>query len=433
MSAFAAETNQSPYSIDLPTALRLAGAQNLDVALARERLAEARAQHESTRLQFFPWLSPGIIYRRHDGNTQSTEGDIVDVNKQSYAPGVTLAALWDLGEALYERLVAKQLAQAADHALEAQRQDATLSAAQAYFDLALAQASVGVAQEALNISSNYEAQVQHAVAAGIAFKGDLLRVQVQTERNRLALRQAAEQQRLAAARLAQTLHLDPIVELLARETDLAPISLVDPNATLAALVAQALGARPELKQGQALAAAARDARNGAVYGPWIPSVGVQVFGGGLGGGKHDDWGNFGDQQDYLLGLGWRIGPGGLFDKPRQRAAESRFNAAQLTLDKLRDEITRQVVDANTHHRSLADQLDYARQALATAQEGLRLAEARKEFAVGVVLETIQAQQDLTRTRLDYLQTVAALNVAQYATIKALGAPPSTSSPSSSPR
>lgn len=47
------ETNGA-HPIDLATALRLAGAQNLDVAIARERVKEARAQHEQARAQFFP-------------------------------------------------------------------------------------------------------------------------------------------------------------------------------------------------------------------------------------------------------------------------------------------------------------------------------------------------------------------------------------------
>src|SRR5580765_4174444 len=35
------------YLIDLPTVLRLANAQNLDIQMARERLEEAKANHES--------------------------------------------------------------------------------------------------------------------------------------------------------------------------------------------------------------------------------------------------------------------------------------------------------------------------------------------------------------------------------------------------
>jgi len=419
-AALAQETNRSPLPIDLPTALRLAGAQNLDVKIAQERLREAKANHQSAVAQFFPWVSPGITYRQHDDKIQDVQGNIIDVHKNSYAPGATVGVQLDLGDAMFKELASKQLAKAADHALEAQRQDTVLAAAQGYFELALAQGAVGVAGEAVRISSDYETQLGSAVEAGIAFKGDLLRARVQAERNRLALRQAKEQQRIAAARLAQVLHLDPAVELVPQESELVPLTLIETNTALDPLVSQTLASRPELKQSQSLTAAARDAKNGAAYGPLIPSLGAQGFWGGLGGGRDGISDTFGGQQDYLVGASWRIGPGGLFDFGRVRSTEARLKIAELSSAKLWDDITRQVVEAFTRWQSLADQLETGKRALAAAEEGLHLAQQRKEFAVGVVLETIQAEQDLTRARLDYLKAVAEFNKAQYALSKATG-------------
>lgn len=421
------EIRTNVYLIDLPTALQLAGAQNLDVQIARERLAEAKANNESALLQFFPWVSAGVAYRRHDGRVQSTEGDILDASKQAYAPGGALVSQLDLGDAIYKKLATKQLEHAADHAFEAQRQDSITFAARDYFDLLFAQAAVGVAREAVRISTNYEAQVKSAVEAGIAFKGDFLRVSVQAERNQLALRQATEQQRVAAARLAQTLHLDPSLDLVARDTDLAPLTLIETATALNSLVQQALVARPELKQSQAFVKAARANKNGTVYGPLIPSIGASAFGGGLGGGRDGDTGNFGDQQDYFIGLGWRIGPGGLFDFSRQKAAKARLNSARLFVDKAHDEITRQVVEAFTRLQSQSEQISTARRGLTAAEQGLRLSQQRQEFGVGIVLENILAEQDLTRARTDYLKAIAEFNKAQYGLSKAVGTLPSAPS------
>jgi outer membrane protein TolC len=418
-SSTAANTNKI-YAIDLPTALRLADAQNLDIQIARERLKEAKANQEGATEQFFPWVSPGAAYRRHEGRIQATEGTILDVEKQAYAVGGTLTAQMDLGDAIYRTLAAKQLVHAADHALASQRQDSTLAAAQGYYDLAKARALAEVVKEAQSISQDYQQQLHAAVGAGIAFKGDELRVQVQTERYLLALRQALEQQRVAAARLAQTLHLDSSVELVPQDADLVPLTLIEPNTALDSLVQQALRARPELKQNQALVAAARDARNGAVYGPLIPSLGAQTFVGGLGGGKNGSTGNFGDSEDYLVGLGWRIGPGGLFDAGRVNASKARLEAARLSGEKVRDDVTRQVVESHARAQSLFDQIAAAKQNLATAGETLRLTRERKQFGVGVVLEDIQAQQELTRARSDYLNAIAEFNKAQYELTKAVG-------------
>src|SRR5437867_12551005 len=114
-----AETN-TVAQIDLPSALRLAGAQNLDVRIAREKLAEAKANYESTVWQFFPWISPGISYRRHDDLIQTVEGNIIDVHKDSYAVGPSLIGQLDLGDAIYRRLAARQVVKANDYLLESQ-------------------------------------------------------------------------------------------------------------------------------------------------------------------------------------------------------------------------------------------------------------------------------------------------------------------------
>jgi outer membrane protein TolC len=413
---------QTNHPIDLPTVLRLAGAQNLDIQLAREKLNEARANRESAIERFLPWVSPGVTYRHHEGRLQDTQGNILDVSKQNYAAGGTIGAQWEIGDAIYKSLETHQLVKASEHGLDAQRADTVLAAAQGYFDLAKAQAAVGVAEQALNISRDYEQQISHAVEAGIAFKGDALRVRVQMQRNELLLRQSKEQQRIAAARLSETLHLDSIVELTATDTDLVPISLVNSDTALEFLVQQALTSRPELKQSKAVYAAARDAKNGAVFGPLIPTVGAQAFVGGLGGGTGGQTGNFGESEDYLATLSWRIGPGGLFDMGRIHATDARMKTARYVDGKVKDQVTRQVVESVTRVRSLSDQIVTAKRSLADAQETLRLSLERKEFGVGIVLESIQSEQDLTRARTDYVTAVAEFNKAQYALRRATGAP-----------
>lgn len=408
------------YLIDLPTALQLAGARSLDLQIAREKLAEAKANRESSVWQFLPSVTPGVGYRRHDNLIQDTTGNIIEVHKDSFTVGPVIAAQLDLGDAIYKNLASRQLVKAAEFGLESQRQDSLLAAALGYFDLAKTQAAVAVAHEAMRIAQDFAGQLERAVGAGVAFKGDALRAQVQAEKNQLTLRQTQEQQRVAAARLVQTLHLESAVELVAREDELVPLDLVATNESLDSLVVQALSSRPELGQSRFVVEAARDARKGAVYGPLIPSVGAQVFAGGLGGGKDGTPGTFGASEDYQFTLGWRIGPGGLFDRSRIRAADARLKIEGLSSQKLLDEVMRQVTESFVRRQSLGDQLATARRAVAAAQETLRLTQQRKEFAVGVVLENIQAEQDLTRARLDLLTAIAEFNKAQYALKKAVG-------------
>jgi outer membrane protein TolC len=415
------QTNAGPYPIDFQTALRLAGARNLDIQIARERLNEAQANRRSAVEQFFPWVTAGVSYHRRDGVAQAVpSGLISDAHFQSYSPGAALSAQVALGDAIYNALAAKQLVHVSDNALETQRQDAILSAVQAYFDLVKARELLGVLKEAIRVSEDYQQQLHEAVGAGIAFKGDELRVQSQTEHYRIALEQAIEQERVAGVSLALVLHLDSTVGLVPQEDGLTPLTLFPTNAPVHFLIEQALRTRPELKESQALMAASRAHKNAAVYGPIIPSIGAQVFGGGLGGGPDSGPDAFGAEGDYVVGLNWRIGPGGLFDAGRTKAGKARLAAAELSDSKLKDTIISQVVTGSIRVNSTAAQIKLVERNLTTASETLRLTRERKQYGVGIVLEDIQAQQALTQARSDYLTAVAEYDKAQYALSRATG-------------
>ena len=416
----AATSEAEARAIDLATVLRLAGAQSLDVQIAAQRREEARAVHRVALEQFFPWLSPGLTYRRHDDLLQDTGGDLVEVHKGSHAPGASLAAQTDVGGALYRSRETRALSRASEHGLAAQRAESVLAAGQAYFDLARAQAAVAVAQDALRISQEHEDQLHRAVGIGLVFRGEELRVRAEAGHIALALRQAREQQRVAGVRLAQMLQLDSRVELRAEDAELMPLSLVPADASLDSLVEQALAARPELAEEAARLAAARDAEAGVRYGPLFPTFSAQVFAGGLGGGRRGRPGAFGASEDYVLALGWRIGPGGLFDAARVAEARARLEEARLRAEKRRQDVVREVAEAVARVASLSDQIATAREALAAAEEALRLTQERKEFGVAEVLERILAAQDLTRARTDYLNAVAEYDKAQYALARAVG-------------
>ncbi len=406
--------------IDLPTTLRLAGAQNLDVQLARERVREAQANHDAALNMFFPWLAPGVAFKRHEGRIQDVGGTVLDTTKQNYTLGLNAEARLELGETWFKALAAKQLTQAADHAFEAQRQESVFLAALSYFDLVKARATAVVAQDAARIAADYADQLQRGVELGLIFKGDALRARGQAERNQLAVLQAGELQRIAAARLAQLLRLDPAVDLLPADNELVPLTLTATNAALDSLVSQALATRPELKQGEALTAAAKKSRAAATIGPLIPSLGAQAFLGGLGGGRGSSTGSFGDTESVALTLGWRLGPGGIFDSAREKSAAARLAATSLTADKVKDEVVRQVVEAHTRVHSLTAQLATLKRALATAEEAFHLTRERKERGFGVVLENIFAEQELTRARSDYVAAVAEFNKAQHTLLRATG-------------
>jgi outer membrane protein TolC len=415
------EGTGSTFPIDLVTALRLAGARNLDVQLARTAVQDAHASYYSAIERFLPTFVPAASYLHHTGRDQNVNGTLIDVTKHNETAGVTAVAEIPVGEALFQTLQTRQLLAAADAAQTAQEQDTQLAVAQQYLELVNAGALVEVVIQALAISQNYEQQLNEAVRIGTAFKGDALRVQTQTRRLQLDLTRAKEQRRLAATRLAQTLHLDPVVDLIPAEREPAPLALSDLNGTPDALVRTALQNRPELAQTGSLIAAAQQARRGALYGPLIPTIGGRAFAGEFGGGVADTDVNGGPRREFGVGLSWKVGPGGLFDFGRIKASNANLTVAEVKDEKMRDAIAREVVDGYTQVHSLFQQVRDARLNVSSAEETLRLTRGRKELGVGTVLEDIQAQQDLEKARSDLNTVVTQLNQQQYALSYSVGA------------
>lgn len=406
--------------INLPTALKLAGADNLEVRLAEEKSREAQAREDGTLWQMFPTLSPGVGYRNHSGRTQAVTGQVFDVDKESLAAGATIQLQLDFGEALYRRLAAQQTALAAGHGLEAQRRRAVQEATQAYFDLCLAEMAVLLHEKSVFIARDYHEQVSRGVGAGLASKSDELRASAQLNRAEARQKQAAAALAKESTRLCQLLRLRIVGTLRPMVPQLTPLAFAEKDAPVQQLLQQALAKRAEIAESESLTAAAAHEADGARYGPLYPTLGAQYFAGGLGGSPSSARRDYASSTDTSVTLSWRIGAGGLFDHSREAAADARERQLRLRGAGLREQITREVVDAHSQARSLVVQLESLRPAMESTHAALELALRRKEFSVGAVLEAIQSQQDAVQAKLEYFQAVTEANKAQYRLRYAIG-------------
>jgi len=133
-----------------------------------------------------------------------------------------------------------------------------------------------------------------------------------------------------------------------------------------------------------------------------------------------DPGNLADAHDFFVGIGWKIGPGGLFDKQSQSIAEARQAAATLEATRVKAAIGRDVVEATARAKSAHDQISINDEAVAAAEEMVTLAEQRQASQLGVVLEYLLAGEELTRAKQDRVKAVTDFNTAQHELRRALG-------------
>jgi len=171
-------STNGPQIIDLPSALRLAGAQNLDIQIARSRLDEARATTKAPSNNSFP----GFQQARPTAGTKAAFRRqlalfSMPINSPTPPAAPSLrSGTWVMRST--NHWPQNNWSKPPTAVWTRSVRDAILAAAQGYFELARAQGIVEVAQEALRISSDYQKQLHEAVGAGIAFKVMNLRVQV---------------------------------------------------------------------------------------------------------------------------------------------------------------------------------------------------------------------------------------------------------------
>jgi hypothetical protein len=104
-----AEPEDRPLPINLPTALQLAGASPLDIALASQRLRAANAELQRANVLWLPTIYFGVDYFRHDGQLQDVTGNVLSTNKSSFMVGATPNVVFAVTDAIYAPLSAKQV------------------------------------------------------------------------------------------------------------------------------------------------------------------------------------------------------------------------------------------------------------------------------------------------------------------------------------
>src|SRR5690606_8325535 len=140
--------------------------------------------------------------------------------------------------------------------------------------------------------------------AGEGLQADADRMQTELALNESQLVSAEERVSVSAARLAQAISLDGDGTIVPTDINAVPLDLTSPEAEKTGLVATALQTRPELKESQALVAAACDAYQREKYAPFVPSVLLGFSTGGFGGGLNDNLENVEGRYDFDAMLTW---------------------------------------------------------------------------------------------------------------------------------
>ena len=437
--------------IDLATALKLAGARDLDVAIARERVYASLAELDEARVLWLPSLFVGPNWIRHDGQLQIVQGQVQSVSKSSLflggtaavGQGVTgpvpaggpaqigaLTSVVRFSDAIFIPLAARQAVAARKAGVQIAQNDALLGVAEAYFDLQRGAGRLAIAREAMAQADELAKVTGSYVRNGAGLEADHRRGLAERDRRRKDVEAAVGEVEIASAELVRRVRLDPRVLVAPIEPAAAQIHMTEEGCSIDQLIATGLLTRPELAESRSLVEATLVRLKQARLRPFIPSLAVRYSGGGFGGGTNGFFGGFNGRSDADVNLFWEVQNLGLADRAivRQRAAQQR--ASTLELMKTQDRIAAEVVRAEKSRIAAARQVREAGRAVPEAVASLDLNLKSLRRAAGLPgatrpIEVLQPIQALAQARSDYLDAVLAQNVAQFRLYHAIGRPPLT--------
>jgi len=435
--------------IDLANALKLAGANLLDIATARQRILQAAAELSQARALWLPSLFYGPSWYRSDGQIQTVTGQVQTIDRSSLFLGGTAAlantiqgpppgtgipsvngmtSVLRISDAIFEPMAARRDLTANQAGLRTATNDSLLEVAEAYFNLQGATGRLAIAREATANAEALSAITAAYARLGQGLEADHRRALTEVKHRRREANLASGQLLVASADLIRLLVLDPKVVLAPVEPPECIIRLIPDDVPLDGLLDQGLRDRPELASAQAQVQAAFIRRKQARLRPFVPSVFMTYAGGGLGGGANAFFGDFGPRGDAEVGLFWELQNLGFTDFAimRQRAAE--LEIANLEKIRTQTRVGADVVAAYEIRQAAARQIEDARETVVEALDSLKLnflnirqgAELPRATRPIEVLQPIQA---LAQGRLDYLDSVLSYNRAQFRLKRAIGQRP----------
>ena len=425
------------YPIDLGNALGLGGADNLQVRLARTRLFQAQARHMEAKTLWLPSIRFGVGYNKHDGRLQQTEGEVLEINRNSlfYGGGLGLGAAplagnasgpprlmvnLSLADAYFKPLSASQEVAAHGAAERVASNDSLTEIAVAYHSLVEAYGQLANADSARDLSQNMVDLVENFEKEGFSSKTEVQRARTELGRWQ---RDVADAERLTMVRsteLARILRLPAQIRLVPVEEFVMPIDYVDNGMDVDAMIAIAYGSRPEVSQHVARREAASFRVREEQWRPWIPNVQVGASGGNFGGGPSANYLNAAGRSDVDLLAVWEWKNLGLGNVALQRQRRGELHERVLELEANRDLIASEVVAAAADVSSYRRQIELAEESIAAAQESYQLNQQRIRANEGLPIELLQSISALADARDAYTKAVANYNRAQYQLMRAMG-------------
>lgn len=389
---------EASWTLEACIGAALAG--NPGVEVARQRLVAAAAAEQQARAAYYPSVGASAAYGRTDNPPQAFMMTLnqrtltldTDFNNPEDAENLRLSLggrylLYDGGRRGFGVESAAQTRAALSASWSATRNGLIHEVTRAYYGVLQAQATATIQEDAVLSLAESRRVAAERLEAGAAVRADLLNMDVQLADAQDGLIRASNGVLLAVAGLNRLLGGTRVGDPGKLRDDAAEVEapLVDAEATVEA--------RPELAAAEAMVAARRGQwrRSQRAYVPSISAFGSLDW---------DDDLSSTFEESYFAGVMAEVD---LFTGFRRGGASAQglaeLRAAEAEADDLERQLRYELQSALLQRAEAWGRLDVAGQAMASAEEALRLTRERYAGGAADVVELITAESGFRASRM----------------------------------
>ena len=395
-------------------------AQNLDLKVALERIAIARAARDSAAAAFAPALDAraSVTERRQSENGPLPIGQIPGIERDQTIYDLGFDASWELDLAGRTRRAVEAGDAATDAAIlraEGARVAVAAEVTRAYLELRGAQQRLAARSAAVAAARRTQELVDQRVEAGESARAELARAQVEVQTLEAGLPALESRSRVSALALALLLGEPPqaVQSLLATHVEPVPLEAI-PVGERAALLRR----RPDVLAAERELAAAT-AEIGVATAELFPRLVI----GASGGFESLDTGTLFDAASetwsIMPRISWRLFDGGRV-RAGIRGAQARARIAAFEYERTVLAALNDAEQALSRYALGLEALERQRDAQSAAERSYRFAEQRYRAGETALIELLDAERALRSVEDALAATHTGAAVDLVALYKALG-------------
>ncbi len=392
------------------------------------------------KVLWIPNLNFGVDYFRHDGYQQNLfTGANFSKDRQSFFTGAGPSLNVGVTDAIFQPLASRRIVAARQADVQAARNDALLSVTQAFFQLQDSRGRLFGAHASITRAERL-VQFAKALAPSLIAPLEINRAQAELQSLRQTRQAAIRDWRVASARLAEILLLDPGTLMEPIEPPFLVLTLLPDSPPADELMYIALANRPEIASRRDLAAAAEKILKQERSRPFLPQLYIlspatangQIAAGNFAGGPNQYLSANNSRFDIELSAVWQLQNAGVGNVGRIRQRKAELGVAELeltrTMFRVRSEIAQAVARLQTSRIRVRETQEGVDQAIQSADKNF-VGLSQTTRPAGELLRLVVRPQEVVAAIIalqtayeQYSQAVNEYNSAQFELYRALGRP-----------